>query len=254
MSFDFDNWDTSLEYTRLHQTVHKFASMSTAAATAGSGYWPLWLDQQVTIQTALYPNNINAFKAHWRLNLDFLDADLGRWYYIGTQLTFRPSIGARAAWIKQQQVVHYTNVLNPAFSMDENNKIHSWGVGPRFCLDTNWMIGDGFRLFGNSAFDVLFTRYFKSFHGNNNLAGTPSLILYKRGSDLNKLRGHLDLELGAAWGTYFDCHNWHIDLSASYGFQIFWQQNLFTSSVTPRGSNFGNLYVHGLTVTARLDF
>lgn len=253
MSFDFDNWDASVEYTRLHQTIHRSAAMSAAAATAGEGYWPLWLDGIVTTSTALYSNNVNAFNAHWHLNLDFLDADLGRWYYVGTQLTFRPSIGMRAAWIKQRRDVHYLNVLNSAFSMNGNDKQHCWGVGPRFTLDTNWLIGDGFRLFGNSAFDILFTQYMRSFHCNDNLAGTPSLILLKKGSSVNKLRGHLDMELGAAWGTYFDCHNWHIDLSASYGFQVFWHQNMFNWPIA-RNTNYGNLYVHGLTVTAKLDF
>jgi hypothetical protein len=73
------------------------------------------------------------------------------------------------------------------------------------------------------------------------------------------VRTHLDLELGLGWGTYFDDNNWHVDLSASYGFQVFFDQNMFRhfeddvmiglSSVAN-----GNLYVQGLTATARFDF
>lgn len=253
MAFDFDFWDVGLEYTRLHGTVHRSASMSTSAVAAGNGYYPLWIDQLLSNNSTLYTNNSNAFKAKWLLNLDFLDADLGRWYYVGTQLTFRPSVGMRASWIKQQAKATYLNINNSGFSMNGINKEHSWGIGPKFALDTNWMIGDGFRIIGNAEFDILFRQYLRSFHCFNELTGTPSLILLKKQSDVNALRSHLDLELGAGWATYFDCHNWHIDLSATYGFQVFWNENMFDYNLA-RNKTYGNLYVHGLTVTARLDF
>lgn len=253
MSFDYDNWETSLEYTRLHGTHHKSAAMSVAAALAGDGYFPLWEDGAMSANFALYPSNVNAFSAKWRLNLDFLDADLGRWYYVGTQLTFRPSVGMRAAWIKQHRSASYTNVLDSSFAMYDLEKSNSWAVGPRFCLNMNWMIGDGFRLFGNNSFDLLFTRYIRTMHERNVLANTNALTLFKREGKMNELRAHLDLELGAGWGTYFNCHKWHFDLSASYGFQVFWNQNMFTYNVS-RLVNAGNLYVHGLTLTAKVDF
>ncbi len=73
------------------------------------------------------------------------------------------------------------------------------------------------------------------------------------------LRAHADFELGLGWGTYFDNNNWHIDFSATYGFQIFWDQNMFRnfeSSVAPAKSFApnGNLYVHGVTLNADFDF
>jgi hypothetical protein len=78
---------------------------------------------------------------------------------------------------------------------------------------------------------------------------------------LNTLRTHLDLEFGIAWGSYFDNNNWHVDLSAGYGFQVFFNQNMFRwfastyyGSVAQSVSPNGNLYMHGLTASARFDF
>jgi hypothetical protein len=179
--------------------------------------------------------------------------DLGRWYYLGTQLTVRPSIGARVAWIYQKRGAQYTNVLNPGnFAINSQENSNSSGIGPRFALDTNWMIGSGFRFFGNSEFDVLFTRYYRDSHGTVNNPGTV-LILYKKSSDVRELRTHLDLEWGMGWGTYLCCHKWHFDLAASYGFQVFWHQNMNFADIT-KVTNHGNLYIHGLTLTAKLDF
>ncbi|MDE3046910.1 MAG: hypothetical protein KGI83_01020, partial [Verrucomicrobiota bacterium] len=79
---------------------------------------------------------------------------------------------------------------------------------------------------------------------------------------LGTLRSHMDLELGFGWGMYLDCNNWYIDLAAGYGFQVFYDQNMFRryveSGTGAASANSlvpgGNLYVHGLTATATLDF
>ena len=73
------------------------------------------------------------------------------------------------------------------------------------------------------------------------------------------LQPHAELELGFGWGSYFTDDRWHFDLSASYGFQVFWDQNMFRhfddgfSQASSTLSN-GNLYVHGLTATVRFDY
>jgi hypothetical protein len=90
------------------------------------------------------------------------------------------------------------------------------------------------------------------------LSGATVLETDTRQSDINTLRPHLDLEWGLGWGSYLDCHKWHVDISASYGFQIFWNQNMFRNwTLTPNLRGYmpdGDLFVHGLTATAKLDF
>jgi hypothetical protein len=249
MSFDYDHWETSLEYTRLHGTFRRSATLSNASALSGNGYLTWWGNSFETTNIIL---NINAFKAEWRLNMDFLDIDLARSYYVGTQLTFRPSIGMRVAWIDQHRKATYSNVINSNYSLQDKASSDSWGIGPRFALGTNWMIGKGFRFFGNSYLDLLFTRYKESQTdlGNNN---GSALNTYVKGDHINQLRPHIDLEWGLGWGSYFNCHNYHLDFSASYGYQIFWHQNMFAYTL-PGKTSPGSLYVHGLTLTAKLDF
>jgi hypothetical protein len=255
MSFDYDNWDTSLLYTWAYSTANRSAAMSQAAALTGAGYIPAWSN---SINSTFSTIPSTAFKAHWRIDFDFIDADLGRWYYVGTQLTFRPSIGMRAAWIKQKRHATFTDILSPSLQWLDKEETHSWGVGTRFALDMNWMIGSGFRFFANSVLDVLFTRYHVNANSSN-LVGTAIVLetdMYEK--NINTLRPHVDLEWGLGWGTYLCNHNWHVDFSASYGFQVFWNQNMFRSSGSSPNLRYimpnGDLYVHGLTATAKLDF
>lgn len=200
----------------------------------------------------------------WKLRMDLLDWQLARNYYVGMKLSFRPFFAARAAWIRQNKVVSFNDNVN---AQDQGFRVGqrstSWGVGPRAGIGTNWMIGEGFRVFGNAGADILFTQYTKLRSNQSSLdaqgqiiSGTTYIV---KQNDLNTLRTHMDLEIGFGWGTYFDNNNWHVDLSAGYGFQVFFNQNVFRSFSSGTGtavseSPNGNLYMHGLTATTRFDF
>ena len=80
-------------------------------------------------------------------------------------------------------------------------------------------------------------------------------------NDVSTLRTHLDLELGIGWGSYLNKNKLYLDLSAGYGFQVFFDQNMFLHHAqplvfTPRYTLFysGNLYIQGLTASIKLDF
>lgn len=250
---DYDNWDVRAEYTWFHNTqsssytipegtsYQAYPKAGTANATAGGTHAFTSLSQK------------------WRLNMDIVEADLGRWHYIGTKFTVRPSVGARAAFIRQKN----TNVNSGDLTTSGNiqtvsQQSHSWAVGPQFALESNWLFGCGFRFFGNAEADLLYTRYTKlSTHvTNTDDAVTP---VTNKQSNVGAVRTHLDVETGFGWGTYLDCNNYYVDFTAGYGFQVFFDQNMFAFS--PNGTAIGktanpngNLYTQGLTLTARMDF
>ena len=96
----------------------------------------------------------------WTLHMDFADLDLGRWYYVGTKLTFRPFIGLRGAWIDQSQNTNYQNPgASTTLSASNYAKTDSWAVGSRGGFNTNWDLNYGLRFIGNGSADILYTRY-----------------------------------------------------------------------------------------------
>ena len=142
-----------------------------------------------------------------------------------------------------------------------HDSIASWGVGPRMGFGSNWLIGQEIRLIGNAAADILYTRF--SLQQDDQVANidddftNPILTNAAVSQTIDYLRAHADFELGFGWGTYFDNSNWHIDLSATYGFQVFWDQNMFRNFESRLVKSFapnGNLYVHGMTLNLDFDF
>ncbi len=239
MNFDYDNWDSYLQYTWFHNT-----NSNSSTAPAGGSILPM---QGIPV------SDIGGLAAgtasgSWHLKMDFADWQLARSYYVGTKLTFRPFFGARGAWIRQKYNVTYDTTLIV------NNTSISWGLGPQVGLTANYMFGYGLRMFGDVNGDILFTRYrtaLTSFDGTDTYSVSQIHI--------NTVRPHANLDLGFGWGSYFDNNNWHFDLMASYGFQVFWNQNMFrhfTDDTMPGNSNLpnGDLYVQGLNLTARFDF
>lgn len=258
MNFDHDNWDAYGEYTWLHGS-HNQSSNGPASPSANA-----YLVANLPNPDVQGDTKYTDVSQKWRLNMDFADVELARSYYVGSKLSFRPFFGARGAWIRQSLDADYTNPTSASIGNNDNlgarYRTHSWGVGPRAGLYTNWMLGQGFRLYGDGFADILYTRYkirtrdFKVLKSNGTIEETNN-----HQNKVDYLRTHIDLEMGIGWGSYFDNNNWHIDLLAGYGFQVFFDQNMFRryvddvsagASIAPNG----NLYVHGLTTTLRLDF
>lgn len=245
MNFDHDEWDSLLRYTRVH------GSTTTSAAATSPGvvdsFWGT-PDNDVAL------TNISS---RWRVNLDTIDWEWARAYYNGMNLTFRPHVGVRAAWINQK--LKDTNTVSTTVAYTDNRTTRSWGVGLRTGLDSNWIVGQGFRFYGKGSADLLFTRYTKLSTTIQDSTTPTTTVVDLNGANVDVIRPHADLEVGVGYGTYFDNNNWHFDLTAGYDFQVFWNQNMFrrffddinnASSLT----NLGNLYIQGLTVAARFDF
>lgn len=281
VNLEYDNWDFVAEYTWFHKTSRSSADISNRCNLPVTS----WLFPNRVMPVGLTGRNdsehaYTSASQKWRLKLDFLDLSLGRSYYNGTRLTFRPFFGARGAWIRQKLKTTYNEQItvadvatvaivgsNPLFSQTQTGRTISWGLGPRLGFESNWMVGCGFRLVGNANADVLYTRYnvtsratltseaFSTGELPTLITGSSSANLRQKHIDL--LRPHVDVEMGLGWGSYFDNNNWHVDLSATYGYQVFWDQNMFRFFTDSWNRSFdpnGNLYVHGLTFTARFDF
>lgn len=246
MNFDHDSWDSQLAYTWFRGN-----SSETLKADGEEGIYPLWT-------TPLVINDFASASENWKLHIDLLDWELGRSHYVGRQLTFRPFVALRGAWIRQNVDVAYDNPLNIGnANVDVRGKSHSWAVGPRMGLNTNWIFCDDFRIFGNGAADILYTRY-TSLKSTETVAGANTSTFVINQTGYGTIRTHMELELGLGWGMYIDCYNWYLDFSAGYGFQVFFDQNMFRNFNDPLASGStlpnGNLYMQGLTLTARLDF
>jgi len=267
LSFDHDDWDSLAEYTRIHTSN----STSFQGGSLLNPFYPTWGNPFV-VPTNAYNNGFE----NWACNLDIIDLDLGRPFYSGTNLTFRPAFGLRSVFITQNVHAHYLNTTFTSAAapieapgvMDVYNRNRSWSIGPSAGLSSNWIFGYGFRLFGNAKGDLIYTKYKiqtkTTFIATQAVASAPPITVGQNifaisSESVAALRTHLEMALGLGWGSYFDNNNWHVDLSAAYEIHTFFDQNMlgyFPNGSMPARSlaPMGNLYAQGMTITARFDF
>lgn len=239
VAFDHDNWVGALEYTWLHERTHKSASAADNTLRLSD-----WFDS--------LHGDVAAYSSKWHLHIDLLDGTLSRPFYQGRKLTILPFGGLRAAWIRQNLKIDATTAALVS-TMSHNNS-RSWAVGPRAGFLGHWLLGCGFRMEGDVAGSVLFTRYTKVTH-HEDTALTPYSLHYR---DYNTMRPMAEMNVGLGWGSYFDRQNYHFDLLATYDFNILWGQNMMRSLVstaeTHAAFEAADLHLQGLTLTARFDF
>ena len=254
----FDDWDLYAQYTRLHERESTNYDPNgkigfifiTWSFNGGSG-------------VVGNPNGYNFvfltgdIKASYKFDLDKIDLELARSYYVGKNLALRPFIGGSAHWLDQNYSLQLINIGTLRRNFYKND---SWAIGPRFGIGSNWIFYKGFRLFGSGAFSLLYADNDVSGNGEEN---TIIFNINKRGR--NALRDVEELMIGLGWCSYFSCNKWHLDLSVAYEAQRYSSTNYMAQlaqmrSVNNAGFETSNLvkpgdsFLHGLTVSARIDF
>lgn len=251
--FDYDNWSTYLTYTwfRGSQT----AIVSLDFDNSDIVLFPAWQTPEF-----LNPRYKQGFE-WWDLEMDLVDWDLARSSQFGRKLTLTPFVGMRAAFIRQKLHVDYINLSEgdiaiwPSTTIDSSSS--SWAVGPRFGFTSSFNLPEGFRLQGNTEMDLLFTQYDLKSEEVFDEEGPNRFQV--RHNDENYLRTHAEIGMGLGWSRYlYEC-DYHLDFLANYLFQVYFDQNMFRTSALSqsRGGSFlpnGNLYLHGLRLSAKFDF
>lgn len=269
VNFNCDFWQLYAEYTWYHHSFDNKGVAATGTNITSSVISSDWISLNPIIETL--ESLDNEITGKWNLCMDKLDVDLSRAYYNGTCLTFRTAYGLRGLWITQKMDSVWTGDdanTSAAFitTVKANQKTNSWAVGPKLGFDMNWNYCYGFRLIGNFDLAVLYTNYDRSFVETIDVTD-PTSVLARTTSLKNDnpcyLRPQTSMFIGLGWGNYICCNDWYIDVQAGYEVQVYWNENMFVHNIntTSSGSsnqyksvNPGNLYLHGLTVTARLDF
>jgi hypothetical protein len=257
---DHDDWTFLAEWTYILGKAD-----GSATAPANGALLPV---NQTTLEVfdRVSANNQNSrIKIHYHTG----DLNLGRPYYVGKDLVFAPFFGLRGAWIKDKERVSSETLLALQFdgstttaiaNLTESTKQRNWYIGPRIGIDTKWELGAGFRLFGNAAGSILYTRGYISTKATSDdyastLGYTGNTVMSLKTDKHNQLRPNANTAVGLAWGSYFDKNNWHVDMVLGYEFH-YWFDHITSLSSGLQGENNygGGLYLQGATFSLQLDF
>nr|NGX29321.1 hypothetical protein [Candidatus Anoxychlamydiales bacterium] len=157
--FKRDDWDLFVQYTRLHKTKNTIFDPSNKTGTFNTPWFHTNISQ-FTLSTIT-----TDIKATWKIDLDKIDLELGRSYYLGNSLIARPFVSLAGHRLDQR----YDLSLITSQLYGSSIKNDSWSIGPRLGLLMNWFFYKGFNLFGYGAFSLMFAKNEISGSGDENL-------------------------------------------------------------------------------------
>ncbi len=238
-----DHWDIYVNYTRF---------VPDASESRHGSFYPLFLFQGTGAPQGA---TVSEAHAHWKIEFQTVDVEIGRAYYIAKTLTFRPFFGLKGAWINQEAKFRYRGGFIPhgqAFRTEFDNDFK--GAGPLIGIESNWVLGAGFNFFGDIATALIIGQFFDK-QEQRQLDGAKVVDL---NTDFHLLSPTVQIAAGIAWDRNFRRDRLHFGLSAGFETQYWWGQNQseqFTDDHFPiyvRGK--GDLAFYGLTFRGRLDF
>ena len=249
MYCDHDNWDLSANYTWLYANTTK---RYTAAIDGTNNYLPYWFDQNSQ------NNTISLQHSKWNLKFNDIALELGRCFYVGTKLVFRSHYGLKINFIKQKMSTDINYVLQGTLTTPKSSALQkSWAIGPRVGCDMKYLLGAGFRFFGSPTFALLY-QDFSKIRFNQDTPTTPTTKLHNAKNSERQLTSNPTANIGFGWGSYFGDNKWHFDIALGYDFEAFLNQNQMAKLVSAHtniyNDMFGDLFLHGYTLSVRFDF
>ena len=241
----FDNWVVSADYTWFHHSIYKKQPADLYLASSSH------LNVQAVFDIEAFINSSHK----WHIDLDVIDMMLGRPFYQGTRVNITPSFGLKGIFLNQKYTLKGLFRAGQTFLTYDYMKSDSWAVGPSLRVDADFLLGAGIRLTSGISGTATFTRY----NGIRYFASEDEAFLVNiKGSPENRVRAVCEAEAGLSWGMYLCQQKYHIDFSAAYEFQVFWNQNMISwyaqNLSNKNGCSPGNLYFQGLTLSGTFDF
>jgi len=272
-----DGWDLELLWTHFNG---RGKSSIDNTGDANITFVPLWSAFSPaaggdTDGTILFASEAST---SWRLNLNMVDLELGREFWLSKMLTMRPSIGFRVAQINQRYGITYSGGIFGSTLLDLTDNVemknHFTGGGPRVGLDTVWNFGccspcgGNWGFFGDFAFSLLYGKFKVDQEEYTESPAPPfdTTAIMETNDNFRSVRGVLDLAVGIQWTSLFNDSNYGMLLQLGWEFHQFFNQNqmwrvnrIGDSSTTAHGENVfaqsrGDLSTQGVTLTAKFTF
>lgn len=273
-----DGWDIGALWTwyrgnaNRHDETHYPTSRSLLA---------LWSAFSPAQGAAVYATSIDA---HWNLDLNIVDLELGREFWNSPHVSFRPHLGLRFASLNQKFKIEHKGgswdeffmqgeADQPAFTNEVHIKNDFKGVGIRAGLDSVWHLGCGFGLWGNFAGSLVYGRFTLHNKEENQEVLAPNAKTTVLDTEEEHFRAScpmLDLIIGVEWSSLFCQCNYGFTAMVGWENHLFFNQNQMTRVVrignnvqtslpNNNGENVatstrGDLDTQGWTLTLRFEF
>lgn len=265
-----DCWDFAVNWTHFHTKAKSRAKIDIDADTLFFSDWE-----------RVVGANASDVYGRYSLNLDLVDIEFGRKFYVSNCFVLRPEFGLRFARIHQTYRIEssFDNDDNGVLDIFESNaksRSNFLAVGPRVGLDVELQLCGGLSFFGCAAGSIVFGKFDnhsreKLFDFTTEQADSIQTYNYEEKSSGHRCsRTITDLAFGIKWVRCFEwCNRSHpVGLAFAWEHHAFYDMNNF--NFASRGFDFtggttgtangtsarkhGDLTTHGLTVSLCFGF
>lgn len=295
-----DGWDFSSYWTSYQNHTNGSTTVPPLFFSALRPFvftTPLFpLDQQGIVPLLADPNAFGfkregllfqSMRAHWKLQLNMLDIELGRRYYLSCGLTMRPYAGIRGAWSHSRFTIKgKTNEFEPIPYIDGNLSSavllepgyyvwktkdgffhNNWGAGVLAGFQPAFYVTEDFSIYANADFALLWGRYKNQIkrHYLSSFAPTvvgttlppvlprgpffPDTVFRKKSiKTFFRMSPLLDLALGLRWEGSWCCNRYRLEVSTGWEHHIWFNHNYYMHFTST------DLGLGGLTVRALFAF
>jgi len=262
-----DCWDFAVNWTHFHTKA------KVNGATSDDGSIVFFSDWERIVGA-----NPRVAGGRYALNLDLVDIEFGRKFYVSNCFVLRPDFGLRVARIHQTYRVASEAVNGDGdvenFISDVKSRSNFLAVGPRVGLDVELHFCGGFALFGQAAGSIVFGKFDN--HSRENYLDTVSsapvvgALTYEARSSAHRCsRTITDLAFGIKWDHCYEwCNRCHpVSIAFAWEHHAFYDMNNFNfvenglelegPSAVATGAHtrkHGDLNTQGLTVSIAFGF
>ncbi len=245
-----DGWDIFAEYTYLRPDA------SDSVASASGTMLRLWSNAFGNFG-GISNTPIQSASASFCQDLNVLDVELGRNYFISRYLTLRPFFGVKASWIDTTYDIRTVDFQDSTFGVETAISQDTWAVGLRTGMDTVWWFNQYFGIFGDFALSALWENFdvdrldtTLTYDADGNVIAT--LNSFWTNNCFTSLQSVFEIALGLEADAWFNDDQFHFGVKAGWEMQYWPNQNqLF--SLFEEGSH-GDLGFMGFTLKFRFDF
>jgi hypothetical protein len=261
-------WDLSIDWTHFHSKAKAFGSgigtLSDSPQLIFVSSWDFGLKDPIILEEA---------RSRWTLDMDLVDLEIAKSFYIDQCLILRPFVGLRIGRIDQGYHVEGFGAddLGEPGTTKVKASCDFLGVGPRLGFDVDFKLGCGFSLFGEAAGSLVFGRFHrgsKEFSEVIQESGEVRDLIYNAhgGSASRCTMTMTDIAIGLMWEHCFRCCN----RSHPFALIFAWEQHAFydinrfnfasnglaviSEFVTSPETKEGDLTTQGLTISAIIGF
>ena len=249
--FCHDGWDVFAQYTWFKSTNNNNSAGDSDDNTAGPFTDAYWFADIIN-NTGPVATYLGA-SSQWRVNMNVVDLDMGRNFYVSPRLMLKPFYGLKGAWNKQHMNVNFSTATSV---VSTTNHIKNWGIGIRGGMNTSWHFSRSFSMIGDMAFTALWEEFkVKRF---DSTTSTATGIVTDSNVDLKEnqygVKPVIEWMLGLKWETGLCCDAYHLAISAAWEEQVWFGQNKFLRVPGNAVGTGGDLSLQGLTVDVMFDF